>query len=273
MPKGLSLHIGLNAVDPAAYDGWSGRLASCETDMKTMEAICRDQGFVTSRLATGAATIDAVLSGVRQAADTLVAGDTFVLTFAGHGGSYPDLEGDDRDGRDETWCLYDGQILDDELNTLWFRFAAGVRVLVVSDSCHSGTILFKAIARKISGWLAAEPPLASRLMPATVRDALTSTVKVRRAATPRVAPGAMPACCIVLLSACADSQEAWGDQYSGLFTRALDDTWNTPRRQKHYYDWVHKVLRPRLKRQTPGYMLWGATDRPFIEGPVFSLEA
>jgi hypothetical protein len=42
---------------------------------------------------------------------------------------------------DETWCLYDGQLLDDELHGAWEKFQAGVRILVFSDSCHSGTVL------------------------------------------------------------------------------------------------------------------------------------
>ena len=29
---GLSLHVGLNAVDPAHYAGWSGPLNACEAD-------------------------------------------------------------------------------------------------------------------------------------------------------------------------------------------------------------------------------------------------
>lgn len=271
MPKGRSLHIGLNAVDPAVYHGWSGLLPSCEADMATMSEICESQGFATRQLATGAATIEAVLSGIREAAQVLDPGDTFILTFAGHGGSHPDPQGDDRDGRDETWCLFDGQVLDDELNTLWFEFAAGVRVLVVSDSCHSGTILFKTGAFEMASLPDRAPALQSRLMPASVRDATSDAVKTRRAATPMRPAGEMPACCVVLLSACADSQEAWGDRYAGLFTRALAETWNNPRRQRHYYDWVHRVLRPKLRRQTPGYMLWGAANRPFIEGEVFSL--
>ena len=38
-PKALSLHIGLNAVDPKAYAGWSGPLAACEFDANDMAAL------------------------------------------------------------------------------------------------------------------------------------------------------------------------------------------------------------------------------------------
>ena len=33
---GLSLNLGLNAVDPSAYAGWSGPLAACEFDANDM---------------------------------------------------------------------------------------------------------------------------------------------------------------------------------------------------------------------------------------------
>ena len=47
---------------------------------------------------------------------------------------------EETDQLDETWVLYDRQLLDDELYDLWCRFAPGVRILMISDSCHSGTV-------------------------------------------------------------------------------------------------------------------------------------
>ena len=80
------------------------------------------------------------LAGIRAAAKSLRAGDLFFLTYSGHGGQVPDVTGDEADKQDETWCLYDGQLIDDELYFELSRFAAGVRILVLSDSCHSGTV-------------------------------------------------------------------------------------------------------------------------------------
>ena len=80
------------------------------------------------------------LAAMRQAAKRLVSGDLFFLTYSGHGGQVPDVTGEEADKQDETWCLYDGQLIDDELYFELSRFAAGVRILVLSDSCHSGTV-------------------------------------------------------------------------------------------------------------------------------------
>ena len=45
MAQGISVHIGLNRVDPAQYEGWDGQLAACEADAKDMEALAKAQGF------------------------------------------------------------------------------------------------------------------------------------------------------------------------------------------------------------------------------------
>jgi hypothetical protein len=69
----------------------------------------------------------------------------FFLTYSGHGGQVPNTGNDfEPDGFDETWCLYDGELIDDELYTALGSFAAGVRIFVLSDSCHSGTVLREA---------------------------------------------------------------------------------------------------------------------------------
>ena len=51
-----------------------------------------------------------------------------------------DVTGEEADKRDETWCLFDSQLIDDELYFELAKFASGVRILVLSDSCHSGTV-------------------------------------------------------------------------------------------------------------------------------------
>ena len=86
------------------------------------------------------ATRQAVLDHVLAAAEALRAGDSLWISFAGHGGQVPDLNGDEPDKLDETWCLFDGQLIDDELTLAWSRFRAGVRVLVVTDCCHGGVV-------------------------------------------------------------------------------------------------------------------------------------
>src|SRR5689334_20507801 len=61
MPKGMSLHIGLNAVDPKHYGGWPGTLVACEADAEDMAAIAKAKKFSVKTLMTNKATRKAVL--------------------------------------------------------------------------------------------------------------------------------------------------------------------------------------------------------------------
>lgn len=139
MPKGNSLHIGVNSVNPAHYAGWSGPLEACEADARSMQEIAVSLGYQSSLMPTEKATRSEVIRSIKRAAEVLEGGDIFFLSFSGHGGQVPDASGDETDLKDETWCLYDGKLIDDELANLWTRFGSGVRILVFSDSCHSGT--------------------------------------------------------------------------------------------------------------------------------------
>jgi metacaspase-1 len=140
MASGSALTIGLNSVDPGHYAGWSGDLNACEADAADMANIATSKGFTVTTLLTKEATRQRVQAEISAAADRLEAGDFFMLSYSGHGGQLPDLNDEEVDAQDDTWCLYDGELVDDEVYTLLARFAEGVRVLVFSDSCHSRTV-------------------------------------------------------------------------------------------------------------------------------------
>ena len=152
MPKGIALTIGLNSVDPSHYAGWSGDLNACEADAEDMTSIAESKQFSVTPLMTKAATRAAVINHISAAAAELQTGDIFMVSYSGHGGQVPDVNRDEEsDNEDETWCLYDGQLLDDELYSLWLKFKSGVRILVFSDSCHSGTVTKLAFYRELGG--------------------------------------------------------------------------------------------------------------------------
>lgn len=97
-PKGISLHIGQNRVDPVRCGGWKGELVACENDACDMETIARRQGFVTQSLLTNAATSTAVLGLVKKAAGELLEDDFFLLTYSGHGVQINDVDNDEPEG-------------------------------------------------------------------------------------------------------------------------------------------------------------------------------
>jgi hypothetical protein len=138
--QGLALCIGLNHVNPRSYAGWNGTLAGCINDSIVMENIAHNNGFFdVKRLNDSDATLDNVRRHIAWAANDLRSGDIFMVSISSHGGTRVDTNGDEEDGQDETWCLWDGQWVDDDRGALWTRFAPGVRILVVGDLCHSGT--------------------------------------------------------------------------------------------------------------------------------------
>jgi hypothetical protein len=96
-PKCLSVHIGLNAVSAAHYEGWSGELTACEFDARDMAAIAKASGMKPTVLLTKKATRKAVLAAIRAACKTLVSGDLLLLTYSGHGGQIPDVTGEEQE--------------------------------------------------------------------------------------------------------------------------------------------------------------------------------
>ena len=70
-----------------------------------------------------------------------------VVFYSGHGTQIPDEIGKDFeiDGKDECWVLSDykskGVFSDDKLKTQFLnKLSSGINVLVISDSCHSGSM-------------------------------------------------------------------------------------------------------------------------------------
>src|SRR4051794_38745039 len=104
MPRGVSVHIGLNQVDSSHYDGWSGDLVACEADAQAMKAIADARGLASTMLLTREATADDVIAAIRNAASQLQTDDFLFVTYSGHGGEVTDTNGDEpKDKSDETW--------------------------------------------------------------------------------------------------------------------------------------------------------------------------
>ena len=282
--KAMSLHIGLNAVSPAAYGGWSGELAACEFDAKDMAAIAKLRGMKSTLLLTKKGTRAHALAAMRNAAKRLVSGDLFFLTYSGHGGQVPDVTGEETDKQDETWCLYDGQLIDDELYFELSRFAAGVRILVLSDSCHSGTVT-RAMPPQLDGILSSG---RSKMMPLAVgirtyREHQAFYDKVQRdvaeaagkasapdpdsilaqiAVSPRltaIAKQFKPA--VILISGCQDNQTSMDGDHNGAFTEQLLKVWNHGGYRGNYAKF-HAAIKAGLPAsQTPNLFTLGAAAR------------
>ncbi|ALO12174.1 hypothetical protein AQF52_6581 [Streptomyces venezuelae] len=269
MATGLSLHVGLNEVDPARYEGWAGTLVACENDAHDMARIARTAGFETTVLLTPDGTVSNITSVLGEAAGRLGAGDILLFTYSGHGGQVPDESGtdDEPDDLDETLVLYDRQFLDDEVQQTFRAFADGVRIVAFFDCCHSGSSI------EIPGGGADGD--RGRYLPEPQQRQLYERDRgfldqLRRSlAEDGAADGAAPDA--LLVSACQDNQTASDGDVNGAFTAALLEAWDGGAFRGGYRAF-HKAIQRRLPpTQSPNLHLTGSPGRDFVNQRPFTV--
>jgi hypothetical protein len=254
MARGISFHIGLNEVSPNHYrdsrgNPWRGTLYGCENDARAMTELAVAQGFeARGSLLTSEATASAVLAGLHDVAEQLEPGDIFFLTYSGHGGQVENHNPDDdpeEDSLDETWCLFDRQLIDDELFAAFSEFKPGVRIVVLSDSCHSGTVSRghpddgddEARMKQLPVDVAVATEKANAAMYSTLQTELPTKRLTAVAAT------------AVLLSGCQDDQFSRDGRINGAFTAALLKAWNEPDSRRS----LPRLLKAITTRIPPSY--------------------
>jgi lysophospholipase L1-like esterase len=281
--KGISLHVGLNFVDKKHY-GSEARLEACESDAHAMNALAKSAGFKKRTvLLNEKATRNAVKEAIATAAAELKAGDIFLYTYSGHGSQAPDFNKDEPDKKDETWCLFDGMLIDDEAYDLWLRFAEGVRVLCLMDCCHSGSNI------KASPF---EPAPRVRRLPLSVANAaVTNNLDFYRdigLALPRgegdfglpddITSKPLRAglrCTVRLISGCQDDQVSLDGDVNGRFTQELLEVWKNGGFKGNYKQF-HAAIRKGIAKdgpqaQTPNHMVIGSHDGAFDDQKPFTV--
>ena len=134
-----ALCVGIND-----YPGTGNDLAGCVNDANDWAAVLKKRGFTVEKMFNKKATGDAIRSAIKTLVTQAKRGDLVVVQYSGHGSYVPDEDGDEPDGTDECLCPYDitskGPITDDEMFDLFSGRQQGVKVFMISDSCHSGTV-------------------------------------------------------------------------------------------------------------------------------------
>lgn len=249
-----ALCIGINN-----YPGTDMDLGGCVNDAEDWSATLGQRGFVVQKLLDAQATKAAMVAAIRSVVAGAAAGDRVVITFSGHGTYAPDESGDEPDGLDEGLCPYDIKqgivLIDDEIQQLFAERAAGVRVLLISDSCHSGTVIRAARADPdavgarprflpMGAWLPEEKlPRAANGQPAT-QVALTSTLSPWAGAILQSGGD-------LLLSGCAEGPNNYSydatiaGRPNGAFTYYALKTLKTLPPSATYADW-HAAIRGSL---------------------------
>jgi hypothetical protein len=307
--KAHALCIGLNFVNPNAYEGWDGQLAGCIKDADAMVKIANDLKFDSvTRMIDGQATRREVFSYLERKKKELQSGDLLMISYSGHGSQAPDTNGDEGDDLDETWCLHDGQVLDDELGALWPEFATGVRILIISDSCHSGTVakvlasvkkrqefgenflkkgklsdsdelIRRAEKRKLDPFgnkEAKNVPHAFRMMPEEVMKKINTSEKHIAAfkeindkyKRDRDASQQINAT-VLLISGCQDDQTSMDGSENGLFTGTLLAVWKDGSFSGNYRQFHEAIFARMPGGQKPNLFMFGKDTEGFSGGRPF----
>ncbi|MEV6955275.1 caspase family protein [Streptomyces sp. NPDC051183] len=282
MPNGLSIHIGLNSVDPAKYDGWDGQLNACENDARDMAALARANGFDEKVILTPDGTVENITAALRDAAGRLTAGGILLFTYSGHGGQVDDTTGDEPDKLDETLVFYDRMFLDDELYAEFRRMPEGVRIVALLDCCHSGSgiesvqdmLTPEALESQFKTKDPAKVEAASRLMPmfkqqevlARDREFYTGLQRELKNARDGVRePDAL------LIAACQDNQVASDGDVNGLFTAHLLKVWDDGQFRGGYRTFHRAIQRRMPAIQSPNLYLTGAPATSFLDQKPFTV--
>ena len=273
MAKGIAINIGLNSVDPDHYNGWDGQLSACEADADDMRKIAKSKGLdAQAFLLTKDATAGAVKQALEDAATALSEGDLLFLTYSGHGGQVPDANGDEPDARDETWVLYDRQLVDDELYALWAGFEPGVRVLVLSDSCHSGTAtraMYEEtlIPMTVARGFTEESSVRTKDLPIPVQEETYRQHRDQYDEIQRANPRAEEvdiAAGVILISGCQDNQLSLDGVQNGLFTSKLLEVWSNGEYKGGHRRFRKQIANLMPPTQTPNFYPAGEVRRRFV---------
>ncbi len=173
--------------------------------------------------------------------------------------------------KDETWVLYDRQLVDDELYKVWGALQPGVRVFVLSDSCHSGSVtrdIFDAALPQIvaNGMVDGEDPQdqgpADRRAGRHIQEqrgavrrhpALEAGRRQGRRRRPRS----------YLISGCQDNQLSLDGERNGLFTQQLLGVWNDGKYKGNYRRFWKAIGKKMPPTQTPNFYPVGASNQAF----------
>lgn len=247
MEQGTSLLVGLKAVNPSYYDGWTGENGcwGCELDVDNLNSILSSVGYDVRCLKTAEATAGNVLDALDAASRAAQPGSIFVFYYSGHGGQQPDENGDELDGQDETLVAYDRQILDDELNKIWLQFQPGVRIVMLSDSCNSGT---NYRHRVLGDWYKPSP-----IVP--VDEATADQMKAQ----------------LIHFGGCRDGYGSSGYKHGGAFTIALCEAWADGAFQGSYEAFHKKICDLIQSDQKPQFNKYGPVSAGFLNQKPFSI--
>jgi hypothetical protein len=267
MPRGISLHIGINNLDSNHYTSEFGKLFGCHKDARQLANIAKQHHFEVSEnhiLLDNDAVIGKITNGVsdsttkfsqiiEKAINELVEGDIFLFTFSGHGSEIIDPTGKEPTGKNQTLCFFDRQMIDNELAQYWIRFKPGVRIIFISDSCHSGTLAESLLERSIKD-VKLGRKIRLRSLPSTLSNEIVEAHQevyqpiFDTFENSKTKNQQKVQAYLISMTACQDDQKARDSSENGLFTGVLKTMVNSGEKQLNYEDFFETVKQKTIQR-------------------------
>jgi len=211
------------------YPGSANDLNGCINDQKNIVSKLPD--FFVRTFKDSEATIARFVSEVGAVVSQAKEGDKIVIHYSGHGTYVADKSGDEADGYDEAIYLYDGALIDDKINEVLQKIPNGVTVVILLDSCFSGTA-----TRKLS-----RPRFiqTERALPKKVRKRFLRSNEIKW----------------IVFSGCSENQtsaDAYiGGEYNGAFTYYAMKALNRSFTYEQWYNEIRKYLPSKSFDQIP----------------------
>lgn len=259
-----SLIIGLNSIDSKSKSygfASSGDLVGPEKDVERMNSLLSTQGFSNRLLKAEEATRDNILSSLSLASKTLNSGDTFVFYYSGHGVQVKDTNGDEEDGFDEAFAAYDQLLLDDDIGVCLSKFKKGVKIIMISDSCNSGT-----------NFASSQEELSRENLALNAYHRQShglNTLFVQNTTSPSQPQIKAE---VIHLSAAEDGRTAPDTNNGGVFTSALIKIFNNGKFKGGYQSFFKRLkdeCKSSFRKISPGYAELGPVTNSFREETPF----
>ena len=190
------------------------RLPGIKRDIHQMKKLLESRGFHVNVLFNQQATLANVTNSLKSYRK-LSSNDSFFFYDSSHGTQVQDLNGDEQDGLDEAYVLYDvnpnlptdeGLLIDDNLDNLLANIPA--KKVMVTDACHSGT-MYKGFSRNAK----------TKFMPVAKNFKFVNKEKVTgKIKKPKN---------LVVFGASSDNELSIATSNGSLFTEAFYDAWST----------------------------------------------
>ena len=256
---GVCLTVGVNTPNMAssAYKGVKAPpLNGCVLDSDMMMSLATKAKFKTmQQLTEASATRDAVLGEIRKAATALEGNrGLFLFHFSGHGmRGIPGGTKQDSTGRPiSCMLLRDGPLASFELYKEWSNFSPGVRILVLSDSCHSGRVVKNSfIPRGLTD--------SDQATIVSNNSAFFNQIQSRAA----LGPADVPKAPVVLISGCKIDEFSSDTTEGGLFTTNLMKVWKEGGFDDDY-DEFRREIRDKVNQESLAGTNGQLTQRPEI---------